>query len=317
MPNITPADITFCRLTQYGLLSVNSADNLKFLQGQFTCDVREVSDQQWRYGALCTSKGRMIGNFLLTAPVAGQHMLRLPISTLDAVSATLKKFAPFYKGVLTTMTTDYVLVGLAGEHCAEFIREIFAAAPTEPNAVVTLNDAVIIRLDEQRYECWIKQSAFPAYQEKFLAGATEQPASVWDLWNIRSGLGEVRGTTIEAWTPHMLNLQAIGAVNFKKGCYTGQEIVARTEYRGQQKRTMVRIKGHRVQSSGSLPLPEAGSTILDGEQSAGEIVMASATDNNHWEALAVINDQHLDKPLLCQQDALQLLDLPYTLIKKA
>lgn len=310
MPNITPADITFCQLTQYSLLSVSSADNLKFLQGQFTCDVREVSGQQWRYGALCTSKGRMIGNFLLAAPTAGQHILRLPTSTFDAVSATLKKFAPFYKGTLTAMTADYALVGLAGKSCAEFISNIFAAAPPESNGSVVTDDAVIIRLEAERYECWIKQPAFPAYRKKLLAIATEQPASVWDLLNIRSGLGEVRGTTIEEWTPHMLNLQAIGAINFKKGCYTGQEIVARTEYRGQQKRAM-----YRVQGSGSPP--DAGITILDGEQNAGEMVIASASGNGQWEALAVISEQHLDKPLHCQDSTLQLLDLPYTPGKKS
>jgi folate-binding protein YgfZ len=315
MPNIAPADITFCRLTQYGLLSVSSADNLKFLQGQFSCDVREVSERQWRYGALCTSKGRMIGNFLLAAPIASQHILRLPTSTLDAVSATLKKFAPFYKGTLTTITTDYSLVGLAGKSCAEFIRNVFTAVPTDTYGIAVMDDAVIIRLDAQRYECWIKQSAFPAYLEKLQTSATEQAESVWDLSNIRNGLGEVRGSTIEEWTPHMLNLQAIGAVNFKKGCYTGQEIVARTEYRGQQKRAMFRIKGRRLQGSGLAP--EAGTEILDGEQKAGEIVMASATDNGDWEALAVINDQHLDKPLHCQQGVIQLLDLPYTTNKKA
>lgn len=314
MPNIAPSNITFCPLTQYGLLSVSSADNLKFLQGQFTCDVREVSAQQWRYGALCTSKGRMIGNFLLAAPTAGQHVLRLPLSTLEAVSATLKKFAPFYKGTLATITADYVLVGLTGKSCTELLREVFAAVPTESNGIVVTDHAVILRLEAQRYECWIKQSAFPACREKLLAGATEQAENIWDLLNIRSGLGEVRGSTLEEWTPHMLNLQAIGAVNFKKGCYTGQEIVARTEYRGQQKRAMYRIKGHHLQGSGSIP--EAGANILDGEQVAGEIVMASPADDGHWEALAVINDQHLDKPLHYQQDVLQLLDLPYSLGKK-
>lgn len=309
MPNITPADITTCRLTQYGLLSVNSADNLKFLQGQFTCDVREVSGQQWRYGALCTSKGRMISNFLLTAPTADQHILRLAISTLDAVNATLKKFAPFYKGTLTDITSEYALIGLAGPSCAEFIREVFAATPTEPNGMAVTEDAVIIRLDSQRYECWIKSSRFDLYREKLAAGSTEKNEHFWDLLNIRSGLGEVRGPTIEEWTPHMLNLQAVGAINFKKGCYTGQEIVARTEYRGQQKRAMYRIQG-----SGFAP--DEGVAIQDGEQSAGEIVMASASDDSQWEALAVINEQHLDKTLRCQQSTVQLLDLPYTPGKK-
>src|SRR5690606_18303251 len=166
-----------------------------------------------------------------------------PASTLDTVRATLSKFAPFYKGVISTVTPDYVLVGLAGATSNEVVRQIFATAPTESQDVAITENAIVIRIDEQRYECWINPSAFPACRDQLLATTTEQPASAWDLFNIRSGLGEVRGATIEEWTPHMLNLQAVGAVNFKKGCYTGQEIVARTEYRGQQKRAMYRVQG--------------------------------------------------------------------------
>ena len=304
--------ITLSRLSQYGLLSVVSNDNLKFLQGQFTCDVKEVSAEQWRYSALCTNKGRMISNFLLAQVAANQHLLRMNASTIEAVATTLKKFAPFYKGTVTDSTNDYVILGLAtsGTEATldSLLQNIFATSLAATDIVKTTEQFTLVKLDAQRYECWIKKESAEKIWQQLSSLTTVIDESQWMLMNIRAGLGEVRKPTIEEWTPHMLNLQAIGAVNFKKGCYTGQEIVARTEYRGQQKRAMYRVSGN-----GSAP--ETAATLVDGEQPAGEIVIAAATNNNQWEALAVISDPHLEKSLQCNGQALQILSLPYTFRK--
>jgi len=307
MPNVQDK-ITLSRLSQYGLLSVVSNDNLKFLQGQLTCDIKEVSAEQWRYGALCTNKGRMISNFLLTQVAPNQHLLRMHASTIEAVATTLKKFAPFYKGTVTDSTNDYVILGLATSDANSaldpLLQTVFANDFSATNTVNTTEQFTLVKLDAQRYECWIKKECAEKVWQQLSSLTTVIDESQWTLMNIRAGLGEVRQSTIEEWTPHMLNLQAVGAVNFKKGCYTGQEIVARTEYRGQQKRAMYRISGH-----GSTP--DTASTIIDDEQPAGEIVMTAPVNENQWEGLAVISDPHLDKSLQCNGQVLQILSLPY------
>ena len=294
----------FCPLPAYGLLAIESSDNIKFLQGQFTCDVREVSDSQWRYGALCTPKGRVIGNFLLLQAAPNRHLLRLPVSVMAAVAGTLKKFAPFYKGSVSDISPAFRLLGVTGPDAPAALATRFAVLPKDKQGCTLSDGSFLLRLDEQRYECWIQADSpwHPSLPQ-------ETPAT-WDLLTIRCGLGEVRGPTVEEWTPHMLNLQAVGAVNFKKGCYTGQEIVARTEYLGHQKRAMYRIEG-------SGPTPPEAAPVLDGEQSAGEIVMASPSDSGPgWEALAVIGASHLDKPLTCLGQPVQRLDLPYTVERR-
>lgn len=301
MPNSHDPHILICPLPQYGLLSIKSADNLKFLQGQFTCDLREVTQAQWRYGALCTNKGRMISNFLLVEAAPNHHLVRLQRSTLDAVQSTLKKFAPFYKGTLEDVTATRIPVGISGTNSADFIKQQWGVLPDTNGAVCQNEAGIVIRLSDMRFECWLNAST--------AAPATNSPAAHWDLMNIRAGLGEVSGASIEAWTPHMLNLQATGAVNFKKGCYTGQEIVARTEYRGQQKRAMYRISG-----SGVVPAP--ATRLLDGDHEAGEIVL-SAPVNDGWEALAVIGESHLENPLTCHSEHLTILTLPYAFKKPA
>lgn len=310
MPNPDFADTFICRLPQYGLLSVQSADNLKFLQGQLTCDVREVSAETWRYGALCTNKGRMISNFLLLQAATQQHLLRLPRSTLATTGEVLKKFAPFYKGTIQDVSAEYMPIGIAGPQSAARVAEVFSVSLPAGHQLDIGSAAIVIKLDEQRYECWVKTSHAETCWKQLAERARCAGETSWDLLNIRAGLGEVREATVEAWTPHMLNLQAIGAVNFKKGCYTGQEIVARTEYRGQQKRAMYRIAG-----SGNVPA--AGSLLMDNDTNAGEIVIASALDAEHWEALAVISDPHPGNPLLCEQGAVQWLTLPYSFRKTA
>jgi folate-binding protein YgfZ len=299
--------IAICQLASAGLLSVASNDNLKFLQGQLTCDLKEVSAEQWRYGALCTNKGRMISNFLLAQTAPNRHLLRMHRSTIEAVETTLKKFAPFYKGTVQDQSADYIIVGIAAD--AEtaldgFVQGIFSTHLSGINAVKTTEQFTLVKLDKHRYECWINKNAADSYWQKSIAAASVTDETQWELLNIRAGLGEVRKATIEEWTPHMLNLQAVGAISFKKGCYTGQEIVARTEYRGQQKRAMYHISG-----TGAVP---ATATALTG----GEIVMAQATSADKWEALAVLSDKDLEHTTLsCAGYPVQILDLPYAIRK--
>lgn len=307
-----PNTITVSRLSHQGLLSVSSNDNLKFLQGQLTCDLAEVNAGQWRYGALCTNKGRMISNFLLVQHATNQHLLRMHASTVDAVLNTLKKFAPFYKGTVSNSTTDYVVVGIAADNEADInnlVQEVFSTQLSDNNAAASTEQFTLLKLDARRYECWIKTAFVDHYWQKLTAKAAVTDEAAWELLNIRAGLGEVRQASIEEWTPHMLNLQTVGAISFKKGCYTGQEIVARTEYRGQQKRAMYRIGG-----SGAAPATAAA--LLEAEHNRGEIVMAQTVADNRWEALAVVADKELAGSILsCNGTAVQILDLPYAIRK--
>jgi len=308
-----PTNITVSRLASRGLLSVSSNDNLKFLQGQLTCDLKEVTTEQWRYGALCTNKGRMISNFLLAQVADNQHLLCMHGSTIDAVLTTLKKFAPFYKGAVVDCTHDYVIIGLATSGTEtdlnNLLQTIFTTSLPANHSAKTTGQFTLVKLDTHRYECWVKKEFEEHIWPALTNHATVVDESQWELINIRAGLGEVRKPTIEEWTPHMLNLQTVGAISFKKGCYTGQEIVARTEYRGQQKRAMYRI-------AGSGTAPATGSPLTEGEQNIGEIVMAQTTGDKQWEALAVLSDKQLEgATILCAGSTIQILDLPYPIRK--
>jgi len=306
--NALERQTTVSVMLYHSLLRITSSDNLKFLQGQFTCDLKEVSATQWRYGAMCTNKGRMIANFLLLQTAENQHLIRVSTGTIEPLQNTLKKFVPFYKGTLDNLGEQFVLLGLNGTDATDLIQSIFIQVP-EINGAIQTDEAIVVRLAETRYECWVKNTCLASVWPRFIEQATPTGCAYWELLNIRAGLGEVRQTTIEEWTPHMLNLQITGAISFKKGCYTGQEIVARTEYRGQQKRAMYRIAGRGM-------APATGSPLTEDEHTIGEIVMAQMTGDKQWEALAVLSDKNLEelKPN-CAGETVQILDLPYSIRK--
>ncbi len=305
-------------LQHHGLISIRSTDSLTFLQGQFTCDLQEVSQTQWRYGAHCTHKGRMIANFLLAQTGDNAHLLRLPASTIPALQASLSKFAPFYKGSVEDVSTNYQLLGIAGANADKVVEELFPGAnlsrtpdagsdsDSNHNFAFSNESGTVLRLAEKRYECWVATNVLEQTWTQLLEHAAATGPAWWDLLNIEAGLGEVQAQTVEEWTPHMLNLQIINAISFRKGCYTGQEIVARTHYKGQQKRAMYPVSG-----TGDLPQP--GDAVLCETRNGGEIVMARQSSCEGWKALAVLSNKYLDETLTVNGQALQVLPLPYPL----
>jgi len=301
-------------LDQQNLLQVCSQDNLKFLQGQLTCDVREVTAEQWRYGALCTPKGRMVANFLLAQPEENRHLISLPTSATEALQNTLGKFAPFYKGTVEDVSTHYLMLGLSGARLPGILKEVFNLSPGDSNSAFHQDAFSIASIGEQQALCWLKAENAKEYLSTLLPQATLTSQSYWNLLNIQAGLGQVEGSTSEEWTPHMLNLQVTGAISFTKGCYTGQEIVARTEYKGQQKKAMYRIEG-KLEATGA---PQAGTPLLSEGKKAGEIVMAEASTEQTWEALAVLSEKQLDNTLSIEElggSPITVLTLPYSLEK--
>ena len=163
------------------------------------------------------------------------------------------------------------------------------------------------------FECWILSSQLGALWPDLSANLEILGSRSWELLTIREGLGEVTVETQEMFIPQMLNYQITGAVNFTKGCYTGQEVVARMEYRGKLKRPMYRIKT----ASGAL-LPGDELYNPTGEQSIGNIVNSVPLDDCHSEALAVITSKDVEMGCVVvgkEKAVVEILSLPYELKK--
>ncbi|MGY2185346.1 tRNA-modifying protein YgfZ [compost metagenome] len=299
----------FCTLSHEGVLAVRGADASKFLQGQLTCNLNYLSDTQASLGARCTQKGRMQSSFRILLEGDGV-LLAMASELLEPQLADLKKYAVFSKSKLTDESAAWVRFGI--EHGNAALKSLGLDLPADTDSVARHDGLIAIRVSPDRAELWVAVDQAASIKGKLSALLAEGDLNQWLLGQIRAGIGQVMPNTRELFIPQMLNLQAIGGVSFKKGCYTGQEIVARMQYLGKLKRRL-----YRVQLDASK-LPEPGTQLFSPSHNSaiGEVVMA-ANAENHIELLAVLQaeaaeggDIHvgaLDGP------ALHLLDLPYQL----
>ena len=299
----------YCPISHERLLAVRGVDASKFLQGQLTCNLNYLDEQTSSLGARCTAKGRMLSSFRIV-PQGDGYLLAMAAELLEAQMAELQKFAVFSKVKLTDESALWARFGLS--HADPLLNEIGLALPADANSVARHGEAMAIRRADGCAELWISSTQAEEIRTLLAVKLTEAPLNDWLLGQIRAGIGQVFGPTRELFIPQMINLQALGGVSFKKGCYTGQEIVARMQYLGKLKRRLYRL---------SLPgseLPAIASEVFSPVHASavGEVVLA-ATADGAVELLAVLQQDAVSDGRLSLQSAagpqLTLLDLPYTL----
>ena len=299
----------FCTLSHEGVMSVRGADANKFLQGQITCNLNYLSPTVSSLGARCNPKGRMLSSFRVLAVDDG-YLLAMASELLEKQLADLKKYAVFSKSKLLDESAEWTRFGLYKGDGA-LLALGFELNPT-PGSVSSAHNLIAVHLGNERVELWVPASEADEIKLRLSAQLPEAPVNDWLLGQIRAGIGQVFGPAFELFIPQMINLQAVGGVSFKKGCYTGQEIVARMQYLGKLKRRMYRL------SVAASELPEPATTLFSPERTSavGEVVMAARSETA-IELLAVVQEDAISdgRILLGAPDgeALTLLDLPYTL----
>ncbi|MBV7547861.1 folate-binding protein YgfZ [Pseudomonas sp. PDM26] len=299
----------FCTLSHEGVLAVRGADASKFLQGQLTCNLNYLSESRASLGARCTQKGRMQSSFRILLEGDGV-VLAMATALLEPQLADLKKYAVFSKSKLTDESAAWVRFGV--DHGDAALVSLGLDLPAETDSVVRNDGLIAIRVSPQRAELWASAGQADAVKGKLSVVLSEGDLNQWLLGQVRAGIGQVMPDTRELFIPQMLNLQAVGGVSFKKGCYTGQEIVARMQYLGKLKRRL-----YRLQLTVS-ELPEPGTALFSPTHgsSIGEVVLAARAGQN-IELLAVLQAEAADSGDIhlgeLEGPSLQLLDLPYEL----
>lgn len=253
-----------------GTLALSGEDAALFLHNQITNDVEHMTPADARLAAYCSPKGRMLASFLLVK-TADTLLLQLPAQILPAIQKRLQMFVMRSKVKLADVSADWRSIGLFGPAVAE----VFAQLPKQPYAVIHDPCGLLVRLsdadDMPRYLCIAHADQLEALLHRLRLHLQELPATVWRLSELRAGVPQITQATQEQFVPQMINFELLGGVNFKKGCYPGQEIVARSQYLGKLKRRMLlaRVAGSPV------PATEVFSS-LDPEQPCGMIVNAEA-----------------------------------------
>ncbi|CAI8837210.1 tRNA-modifying protein YgfZ [Pseudomonas donghuensis] len=299
----------FCTLSHEGVLAVRGSDAGKFLQGQLTCNISYLNDHTASLGARCMVKGRMQSSFRILAEGDG-YLLAMTRELLEPQLADLKKYAVFSKAKLTDDSAAWVRFGLHDGEAA--LQALGLEVPTQTDAVSRHNGLIAIAVSSARVELWVPAEQAEAVQAQLAAKLANADLNDWLLGQIRAGIGQVMPQTRELFIPQMINLQAVGGVSFKKGCYTGQEIVARMQYLGKLKRRQYRL----ALAEGSLPEPGTEVFSPTHNSSVGEVVLAARSEQGS-ELLAVLSadavqddNLHLGSP---EGPRLALLTLPYEL----
>ena len=306
-PQQSPAplpDTALALLDHERLLDVSGVDATRFLQGQLTCDVAALATGSSTLGARCNPKGRMQSSFRLLKLSDEQYLLAMDAELLEPQQADLAKYAAFFKVKLTDCTDQWVRLGLWGQQTAAALAGAGLGQADNPGT------GLAIALNDHTLELWVPADQARATVDALADQAQPVALNAWQLQLIRLGIGQVHSQTRESFIPQMLNLQQLGGVSFRKGCYTGQEIVARMQYLGKLKRRMYRL------TWAGDSLPEPATSILDSStgQAVGEVVTA-ARDDECIELLAVLQNDAAQLATLSLSDinapSLELATLPY------
>jgi len=301
-------------LSHLGLLQIDGEDRVAFLQGQLTNDVKLLNGSNSHYAGYCTPKGRMLAMFLVFAHHEHLH-LQVNRQLMEPIMKRLKMYVLRSKVTITDVSDSIVRLGLSGKDAEQILLNRFGQAPQTAHEFLSLEEASIIRLPGKRPRYEIFVAAENAEQLWTALGQQAQPvgADCWDWLEIEACIPDIEPATQEAFVPQMINLDALGGINFKKGCYTGQEIVARTHYLGKVKRRTLPV--HIPAGEDAL----AGSQVFrsGSEEAVGMLVRVAPSPAGGMDALAELRLEALENAELCLNKAavkpLQLLQLPYEL----
>jgi folate-binding protein YgfZ len=267
-------------LTAFGLLAFTGADARAFLQGQLSCDVAGLAPDAVTPGSYNTPKGRMLASFLLWAQGDGYRML-LPLELCEPVRKRLGMFILRSKVKAEDVSAQCALYGLVGDDVSAALATVGAAPPPRPWSRTVSDGAVTLRYGAARHLLVVDANTGSGLPGRMQALPGDE--RVWRLADIRDGLPWIVRATQEQFVPQNANLDLIGGVSFSKGCYPGQEIVARMHYLGRLKERMIRAV-----SAGAVPDP--GSKLYSaafGTQAAGTVVDAVGLPEGGCELLAV------------------------------
>jgi folate-binding protein YgfZ len=303
-------------LSHLGLIAVQGEDAAEFLQGQQTNDIRDVSEGRSQLSGLCSPKGRLLATYrvMLRDDV---YYLQLPRTMVETVIRRLRLFVLRSKVTLTDASDRFATVGFTGPGVTQLATETLGTLPKGVDECRRVQDLTVVRVpgDPPRFLAIGPSGSVRALWQTLGEAAQPVGLAAWELTDLRAGVPTIQSQTSDAFVPQMVNYQAIGGVSFSKGCYTGQEVVSRTQYLGKLKRRMYPafVDAPRAPEPGD----EVFSPAHPSGQSAGKVVNVIPSPDGGFEVLAVvlIDAADSDQIRLWSEDgpALELRDLPYSL----
>lgn len=272
-------------LSTISIIRVSGADAQTFLQSQLTNDVRAVDAAHTQLSAYCTAKGRMLAIFRIVQQ-GGDYLLLMPSSLCDDIVRRLRMYVLRAKVTLASEDDAWQRFAIAGPEAERRIQDTFSRAPDIDGCIIH-DQAIVLRVPgaPPRFQILAPTKTAQVIWRSLQAGATPVSGGVWRWLDVHAGIPTIFPQTSEAFVPQMMNLELIAGVNFQKGCYPGQEIVARMHYLGRLKQRMYRL--HTDTASAVQPGDAVFASNTDG-QSVGTVVDAQPAPDAGYDLLAVV-----------------------------
>ena len=281
----TRAGTVLVPLDHLALFECTGEDATSFLHNQLTSDVNHLDAGTAQHSSWCTHKGRMQASFILYRQGADYRAL-LSADLLDSTLKQLQRYVLRAKARLRDLSNEQIAIGVSGPQAGESLRAAGLTVPEAPMTTLDAGTGTTIRLDAQRFIVIADAAAAPALYDRLAGVARPAGVPVWHWLDIEAGIVLVTADTKEEFVPQMVNFDKIGGVSFHKGCYPGQEVVARAQYLG-------KIKRHLYQIRTNGPMVAGGSLFLAGksEQPCGLIANTAPAPDGLFAALAVIKEE--------------------------
>lgn len=291
------------------ILEIEGADAKRFLQGQTSAQLELADGDFAPLTAFCSVKGRMLANAQLLCLTEDRYWLLLDRDLVEPLKTHLSKFAVFYKAKIRPRD-DLALIGLLGRDAPALLETRLDMPPPAVWHQAMQGERVLLHHPgpRPRFILCLPQADANAVWDTLARSATPVGNAVWQLHDIKAGLAWLTAAQQDTYLPQMINWEALGGISFKKGCYTGQEVVARAHFRGQVKKRLIR-----AQLEGS-EVPETGAPICDAEgKRHGEVFCAALDAYNQAEILGVLNTRASEETLEVVGQRLKRLKLPYAI----
>ena len=266
-------------LSPTGIISCKGADAGKFLQGQITSNIDEISLSNGVFGAFCNPKGRIKTTFLALQVAEEEFLLVMDSSQCDYIISELSPYIAFFKAELTSVTETYQVIGVISD--AE-------SQPTEIPLYTVLESDGIFEISMSG----LKNRALKLVPRGLDSEYQFDNSLNWDLLDIEDGYVWINESNRESFLPHDINLPALGGVSYEKGCYTGQEIIARMHYRGNPKYTAAVIESLETDFSSTDQLLQQ--VDEDDSKKIGQVVSKPVSENGKSTILASVSKDLLD-----------------------
>lgn len=276
-----------CDLTPLSVLTIAGPDAATFLQGQLSNDVAALTGNVWQFTSYNSPTGRVLANFVLWRNASDPTAFRalLPADIARTVRERLARYVLRSKVSLADESDAWVRLGVGGPDAAAAITAVFGSAP-EPRTIKRSAATEILALSTTRFLVLAPKSDAPSLAATLEKHATPADTMVWRWLAIRAGVGIVGAATQDKFVPQMLNWDALDGLSYHKGCYTGQEIVARTHYLGRLKE---RLFAYHAPASEALPEPGARLwSSAFGDQACGTVVGAAPAPEGGFDLVAVL-----------------------------